>query len=40
MVRNDIDMFFSTETLIEANKNAALQLNSVSDGKSITEDLK
>ena len=40
MVRDDIDMFFSTETLTEADKNAALQFNSVSGAKSITEDLK
>lgn len=40
MVRDDIDMFSSTETLTEADKNAALQVNSVSGAKKITEDLK
>ena len=40
MVRDDIDMFSSTETLTEVDKNAALQVNSVSGAKSITEDLK
>ena len=40
IVRDDIHMFFSTETLTEADKNAALQVNSVSSAKSITEDLK
>ena len=40
MVRDDIDMFSSTKILTEANKNAELQVNSVSGAKSITEDLK
>ena len=40
MIRDDIDMFFSIKTLIEANKNAALHVNSVSGAKSITKDLK
>ncbi len=40
MVRDDIDMFFFTETLIEADQNAVLQVNSVSGAKKITEDLK
>ena len=30
-------MFSSTETFTEANKNAALQVNSVSGAKNITE---
>ena len=40
MIRDDIDMFSSTETLTESDKNAALQVNSVSGAKKITEDLK
>ena len=40
MVRDDINMFSSTETLTEADKNAELQVNSVSGAKKITEDLK
>ena len=40
MVKDDIDMFSSTEILTEADKNAALQVNSVSDAKKITEELK
>ncbi len=40
MVRDDINMFSSTETLTEADKNAELQVNSVSSAKKITEDLK
>ena len=39
MARDDIDMFSSIEKLTKADKNAALQVNSVSGGKSITEDL-
>ena len=33
MVSDDIDMFSSTETLTEVDKNAALQVNSVSGAK-------
>lgn len=40
MVRDDIDMFSSSEILTEADKNAALQVNSVSGAKKITGDLK
>ena len=40
IVRDDIDMFFSTKILIEVDKNAALQVNSVNGAKSITKDLK
>ncbi len=40
MVRDDIDMFSSTETLNKADKNTALQVNSVSSAKKFTEDLK
>ena len=40
MVRDDIDMFSFTKKSIKVNKNAALQVNSVSDAKNITEDLK
>ncbi len=40
MVKDDINMFSSTETLTEADKNAELQVNSVSGAKKITEDLK
>ena len=39
MIKDDIDMFFSTEILTEADKNTALH-NSVSGAKKITEDLK
>ncbi len=40
MVRDDIDIFSSIETLTEADKNDALQVNSVIGAKKITEDLK
>ena len=40
MVREDIDMFSSIETIIEADKNAIMQVNSVSGAKSIPEDMK
>ena len=40
MVRDDIDMFSSIETLTETDKNAALQVNSLNGVKSIMEDLK
>ena len=39
-IRDDIDIFSSTKTLTEVDKNTALQVNSVSDAKSIMEDLK
>lgn len=35
-----MDMFSFTKTLIEADKNVELQVNSVNGAKSITEDLK
>ncbi len=40
MVKDDIDLFSSTKVLTQANKNAALQINSVSDTKKIKEELK
>ncbi len=40
MVIDDINMFSFTKTLTEANKNAALQVNSVIGVKKITKDLK
>ena len=40
MVRADLDMFSSAETLTQANQNAALQVNLVSGAKKIMEDLK
>ena len=40
IVKDDIDMFSSTKTLTKANKNAVLQVDSVSSTKSIIEDLK
>ena len=40
MVRNDIDLFSSTKILTQTDKNAALQVNSVSDAKKIKEELK
>ena len=33
-------MFFSAETLTQANQNTLFELNSVSDAKKIMEDLK
>lgn len=38
-VKDNIDIFSSTKTLAEANKNAILNINSVIGAKSITEDL-
>ena len=40
MIRNDIDLFFSTKILIHVNKNAGLQINSSSITKRIKEELK
>ena len=40
MIRDDINIFSSTKILTKADKDAALQVNSVSGAKSITEDLK
>ncbi len=40
MVRDDIDLFSSTEILTQADKNAALQVNSVSGAKKIRKELK
>lgn len=40
IVRDDIDLFLSTKVLTQANKNAILQVNSVSDIKKIKKDLK
>ncbi len=40
MVRDDIDLFSSTEILTQADKNTALQVNSVSSAKKIREELK
>ena len=40
IIKDDIDMFSFTKTLTEVNKNAALQVNSISCAKSITQDLK
>ncbi len=40
IVRDDIDMFSSTETLTEADKNATLQVNSVNGAKTLTKDFK
>ncbi len=40
MVRDDIDLFSSTKIQIQANKNAALQINSVNGAKKIREELK
>ena len=40
IIRANLDMFSSTETLIQADQNAALQVNSVSGAKKIMEDLK
>lgn len=40
MVRNDIDIFLFTKILIQADKNAVLQVHSVKGAKKIREDLK
>ncbi len=40
MVRDDIDLFSSTEILIQVDKNTALQVNSMSGIKKIKEKLK
>ena len=40
MVKVDLDMFSSAKTLTQADRNAALQVNSVSGAKKIMEDLK
>ena len=40
MVRADLDMFPSAETLTQADRNVALQVNSVSGAKKIMKDLK
>ncbi len=40
MVRDDIDLFSSTEILTQVDENAALQVNSVSGAKKIREELK
>lgn len=40
MVKDDIDMFSSTKKLTQVNKNAMLQINSVSDAKKIGKELK
>lgn len=40
IVRNNIDIFFSSKILIKINKNAILQVNFVSTVKKITKDLK
>ncbi len=39
MVRDDIDLLSSTEMLTQVDKNAALQVNSVSNAKKIREEL-
>ncbi len=40
MVRDDIDLFSSTKILTQANENAPLQVNSMSDAKIIKKELK
>lgn len=40
MLKDNIDIFFSTKRLIQTNKNAILQVNFVSDVKKIREGLK
>ena len=40
IVRDDIDIFSSTKILTQTNKNAVLQVNSVSDRKKIRGELK
>lgn len=40
MVRTNLDMFLFAKTLIQADQNVALQINSVSNAKKIIKDLK
>lgn len=40
IIRDDRYMLSFIKTLIEANKNAALQINCVNDAKKITKDFK
>lgn len=40
MIKNVIDMFSFNKTLIKANKNTKLQINSVSDIKIFTKNIK
>ena len=40
MIKADLDMFSSAKTLTQADRNATLQINSVSGAKKIMEDLK
>lgn len=40
IVKVNLNIFFSTETLTQAKQNGALQVNPVSDAKKIIEDLK
>ena len=40
MVRDDINIFSFTKILTQADKNAILQVNSISDVKKIREELK
>lgn len=40
MVKDDIGMFSSTVILIQADKNAVLQVNSVSSAKKIRKEFK
>ena len=40
MVKDDIDIFVSIKILIQADKNAVLQVNSMNDAKKIREELK
>lgn len=40
MVKDDINMFSSTKILMQSNKNAILQINSLSDAQKTREELK
>lgn len=40
IIKDDVDMFSSIEALIEASKNAELQVNFISNIKKIIKDLK
>lgn len=40
MGRDDIDLFLSTKIVIQADKNAILEINSVSNVIKIREDMK
>lgn len=40
IIRDDINLFFPTKILTQTNKNAVLQVNSMSDAKKVKRELK